>query len=326
MVMRIRGAFPAAGSERRSRIGLMLEMIALHHQIAVLQRNITRRPCFRSSDRLLWIFLSRWWLGWRESLMIVQPETVLRRRRNGLSAIWGYRSRGRWRGGRPRVSCEIRHLIAWIARENFLWGAPRIHGEILKLGFTVSQATVSRYMPAPGRRPTQSWRTYFHNQAIAFSHTRDPEEQSDSECRGLHVCSYWGKLVQFTVAQMSTVCTRLCRWLGYKLLRLNAQRTGLLSGQRDRGAMHRARRVAAVPGHSWNVQGNRRQTAVPLRSTPYEARASPWLWPQATQDVTLARSGAGFRYAVYDPLRPTRRTHQGHCEPSGRPSWLIHNG
>jgi hypothetical protein len=85
MAMRIRGAFPAAGSERRSPIGLMLEMIALHRQIAVLQRNITRRPCFRSSDRLLWIFLSRWWLGWRESLMIVQPETVLRWDR----APWG---------------------------------------------------------------------------------------------------------------------------------------------------------------------------------------------------------------------------------------------
>src|SRR5271154_1908178 len=69
--------------------------------------------------------------------MIVQAETVLRWRRNGWSAIWGYRSRGRWRGGRPRVSSEVRHLITQMARENFLWGAPRIHGELLMLGFTV---------------------------------------------------------------------------------------------------------------------------------------------------------------------------------------------
>jgi hypothetical protein len=125
-----------------------LESIALRHQIAVLERSRTRRPCFRRFDRLLWILLSRWWSAWRESLVIVQPETVMRWRCSGWSAMWKYRSRGRWRGGRPRVSGEVRGLIARMAHENFLWGAPRIHGELLMLGFTVSQATVSRYMPA----------------------------------------------------------------------------------------------------------------------------------------------------------------------------------
>ena len=139
------GAVPVARSELRTRTALVLESIALRHQIAVLERSRTRRPCFRRFDRLLWILLSRWWPQWRESLMIVQAETVLRWRRNGWSAIWRYRSRGRWRGGRPRVSSEVRHLITQMARENFLWGAPRIHGELLMLGFTVSQATVSRY-------------------------------------------------------------------------------------------------------------------------------------------------------------------------------------
>ena len=141
-----------------------MEVIALRHQVAVLQRNRTRRPCFRTSDRLLWILLSRWWQRWRESLIIVQSETILRWRRQGLSLIWGYRSRGRWRGGRPRIAREIRGLIAQIARENFLWGAPRIHGELLKLGFLVSQATVSRYMPEPYRRRSQTWRTFIQNQ------------------------------------------------------------------------------------------------------------------------------------------------------------------
>jgi hypothetical protein len=97
-----RGAFVVARSELRTRTALLLELIALRHQIAVLERSRTRRPCFRRSDRLLWILLSRWWRGWRDSLVIVQPEAVLRWRRNGWSAIWRYRSRGRWRGGRPQ--------------------------------------------------------------------------------------------------------------------------------------------------------------------------------------------------------------------------------
>jgi putative transposase len=146
------------------RMELELEVIALRHQLAVLhrqrpgrprlfcidrllwvwlyrvwprclERSGTRRPCFRLWDRLFWILFSRWWPLWRDSLIIVQPETVLRWRREGWSALWRYRSRGRWRGGRPRVSNEVRHLIVRMARENFLCGAPRIHGELLILGF-----------------------------------------------------------------------------------------------------------------------------------------------------------------------------------------------
>src|ERR1700681_2109977 len=106
---------PVARSEPRSLVALLLESLALCHQIAVLERSGTRRPCFRRIDRLLWILLSRWWSGWRESLMIVQPETVLRWRRNSWVALWSYRSSGRWRGGRPRVSSEVRQLIAQMA-------------------------------------------------------------------------------------------------------------------------------------------------------------------------------------------------------------------
>jgi hypothetical protein len=132
----------APGSEPRTLAALRLESIALRHQIVVLERSRTRRPCFRLWDRLFWILFSRWWAQWRDSLIIVQPETVLRWRRDGWSALWRYRARGRWRGGRPRISSEVRHLIIRMARENFLWGAPRIHGELLMLGFSVSQATV----------------------------------------------------------------------------------------------------------------------------------------------------------------------------------------
>src|ERR1700736_2161675 len=98
------GAVPVARGEPRTRTALLLDAIPLRHQIAVLERSRTRRPYFRRIDRLFWILLSRWWPQWRESLIIVQPETVLRWRREGWSALWRYRARGHWRGGRPRGS------------------------------------------------------------------------------------------------------------------------------------------------------------------------------------------------------------------------------
>ena len=177
-------SLPVAESEPRNYSSLLLESLALRHQIAVLKRSQTPRPCFRFIDRLCWILLSRWWPQWRESLVIVQAETVLRWRRNGWSVLWRYRSRGRWRGGRPRVSIKVRHLIAQMVRENFLWGAPRIHGELLMLGFTVSQATVSRYLPAPSRRPTQSWRTFVRNQALAFGEYSEERSREDGRPHG----------------------------------------------------------------------------------------------------------------------------------------------
>jgi hypothetical protein len=128
----------APGSEPRTLAALLLESIALRHQIAVLERSRTRRPCFRLWDRLFWILFSRWWPQWRDSLIIVHSETVLRWRRDGGSALWRYRARGRWRGGRLRISSVVRHLIVgWPAE--LLWCAPRIHGELLMLGFSVSQ-------------------------------------------------------------------------------------------------------------------------------------------------------------------------------------------
>jgi hypothetical protein len=150
----------------RCRGELLLELIVLRHQIAVLQRTGTRRPCFCPSDRLFWVLLSRWWVNWQRDLMIVQPATVLRWSRQGLWTIWTSGSPSRWCGGRPRIDSEIRALILRMSQENFLWGAPRIHGELLKLGFDVSQATVSRYMPRRSYPPSQSWRTFLRNQRV----------------------------------------------------------------------------------------------------------------------------------------------------------------
>ena len=150
----------------RRRGELLLELIILHHQLAVLQRTGTRRPCFRPTDRLFWVLLSRLWVDWRRGLMIVQPATVLRWRRQGLRSIWTSGSRGRWRGGRPRIDREIRDLIVRMSRENFLWGAPRIHGELLKLGSTCRRLRCPATCRGGSASPSQGWRTFLRNQVV----------------------------------------------------------------------------------------------------------------------------------------------------------------
>src|SRR6516225_6217828 len=131
----------------RTRSALVLENLALRHQLAVLQRT-ARRPRLRPSDRVSWVLLSRLWGGWAEAVSIVQPEMVLRWHRTGFRLFWTWKSR-RHRPGRPAVAPEVRALIRRMADANPLWGSPRIHGELWKLGLAISQATVSKYL---GRR------------------------------------------------------------------------------------------------------------------------------------------------------------------------------
>lgn len=147
----------------RSRQALILENATLRHQIEVLRRNSTR-PTLRWRDRAFWDLLSCIWPDWRRVLYIVQPETVIRWHRQGFRYYWRWKSRPR-RPGRPRISRETRELIRQMSRENPLWGAPRIHGELPKLGIGVGEATVSRYMVRPERSPSQSWRTFLVNHA-----------------------------------------------------------------------------------------------------------------------------------------------------------------
>jgi hypothetical protein len=168
MIRFYRDAIESAREDQRVRRALAWECVALQHQLAVLRRSGTRCPRFRPIDRLFWVFMSWWWPAWCNALKIIQPATVLRWRRHGIALIWKYRSGGRWRGGRPRIAPETRQLIREMARANFLWGAPRIHGELLKLGLNVSQATVSRYMPRRDYPPTQTWRTFLRNQAFGI--------------------------------------------------------------------------------------------------------------------------------------------------------------
>jgi transposase InsO family protein len=147
----------------RSRRRLESENLALRHQVAVLRRSAPRRLRLRSSDRFLFALLYRLWPGVLASVVVVKPETVVRWHRSGFKAFWRWKSRGR--PGRPRVPEEIRDLIREVSLANPLWGAPRIHGELLKVGIEVAQSTVAKYMVKGRRPPSQSWRSFLRNHA-----------------------------------------------------------------------------------------------------------------------------------------------------------------
>ena len=140
---------------------LALENLALHQQLAVYRRTAPR-PRLHTRDRLFWAGLARIWTGWRQALVLVAPDTVLRWQRLRFREYWARRSR-RPTGGRPALEAEIAALIRKMAAANPLWGAPRIHGELLKLGIEISERTVSRLMPKRRFGPSQTWRTFLAN-------------------------------------------------------------------------------------------------------------------------------------------------------------------
>jgi len=137
------------------------DVMALRHQVMTLQRKLGRRPSLTRWDRLLFVALYHVQPEVLRSVAIVRPETVVRWHRAGFRLLWTRRSRGK--PGRPRISQDLRRLIRQISGENPLWGAPRIHGELLKLGITVSQSTVASYMVRHRRPPSQGWRTFLVN-------------------------------------------------------------------------------------------------------------------------------------------------------------------
>ena len=143
---------------------LALENLALRQQLAIVQRKTTR-PKLSKADRAFWVALCRLWPDWQNALLIVKPQTVIGWHRKGFKLYWTWKSRKRT--GRPPIDPEIRTLIRRIVRENPTWGAPRVHGELLMLGFEVGEATVSRYMPLRRKPPSHSWRAFLQN------HTQD---------------------------------------------------------------------------------------------------------------------------------------------------------
>ena len=144
----------------RSRASLELELIALRHQVTILRRQRPGRPQLSSLDRLLWVWLYRIWPQVIDAMVLVKPATVVQWHRNGFRLYWRWRSR---RPGRPKIGTEIRDLIRRMSKANPLWGAPRIHGELLKLGIKISQATVGRWMPWRPKVPSPTWRTFLRN-------------------------------------------------------------------------------------------------------------------------------------------------------------------
>jgi putative transposase len=136
--------------------------LALRHQIGVLKRSARKRPKLTAADRLFWVFLCRVWDDWRSALDIVQPATVIAWHRQGFRLFWTWKIR-HGQVGRPAVTCEVRDLIRKMSRENPLWGAPHIHGELLKLGIEVGETSVAKYMVRHRQPPSQTWRTFLDN-------------------------------------------------------------------------------------------------------------------------------------------------------------------
>ena len=147
----------------QSRVSLEAEILVLRHQLNVLRRKSPKKLSFTSMDRLVFAGLYRVAPGMLDALAIVKPETVIRWHRAGFRAYWRWKSKPR--GGRPKTPWEIRHLIREMSLANPLWGAPRIHGELLKLGIDVGQTTVAKYMARGRRPPSQGWKTFLHNHA-----------------------------------------------------------------------------------------------------------------------------------------------------------------
>jgi transposase InsO family protein len=148
----------------KPRARLIAENVCLRQQLVVLKRR-QKRPSLRDADRRFWILASRWFGRWREMLLVVQPETVLRWHRKGWKAYWSWRSRRRL-GGRQRIPLELRELIRRMARDNPLWGQQRIQGELAELGFTVCARTVAKYMRRPwSGQPSPGWRQFLAQHA-----------------------------------------------------------------------------------------------------------------------------------------------------------------
>ena len=145
---------------------LEAEIVMLRHQLNVLRRRVPSKPRLAAADRLLLVWLYRLFPSVLNAVTIVQPETVIRWHRTGFRLYWRWKSRSR--GGRPKIPGEIRLLIREMSLANRLWGAPRIHGELLKLGIEVAQSTVAKYMARSGRGRSQTWKTFVRNHSAGI--------------------------------------------------------------------------------------------------------------------------------------------------------------
>ena len=151
----------------KSRRRLEAENLFLRHQLNIALRRAPPRLRLHGSDRALLVWITRIWPNLLDLAQVVQPETILRWHRAGFKVFWRWKSRNR--PGRPKIDRGLRDLIEWMSSENPLWGASRIHGELLMLGFEVAQSTVSKYMARPSKPPSQTWKTFLRNHAEAIA-------------------------------------------------------------------------------------------------------------------------------------------------------------
>src|SRR5437773_3395367 len=151
----------ALSSVFKTRAALQLENLALRHQLGVLHRSV-KKPKLTPLDRLLWAWLCGVWDDWRSALIVVKPETVIAWHRKGFRLFWTWKV-GHGQPGRPSVPKDIRDLIRLMSRANPTWGAPRIHGELLKLGMNIGETSVSKYLVRHRKPPSQTWRTFLEN-------------------------------------------------------------------------------------------------------------------------------------------------------------------
>ena len=151
----------------KSQARLEAEIVMLRHQLNVLRRRLPAKPRLTVADRLIFVWLYRLFPSVLSAVTVVQPETIIRWHRAGFRLYWRWKSRSR--GGRPEVPIEIRGLIRRMSLENPLWGAPRIHGELLKLGIEVAQSTVAKYMTRREGGSSQTWKTFLHNHAAGIA-------------------------------------------------------------------------------------------------------------------------------------------------------------
>src|SRR6267378_596352 len=147
----------------KSKSRLEAENAVLRHQLMVLQRKVRGRAHLTNNDRWFFVQMYRWFPSIMKVVTIIEPETLVRWHRAGFRRYWRWKSRSR--GGRPQIDLELRTLIRQMSMENLLWGAPRIHGELLKLGFSAAQSTVAKYMVKRQGPPSQGWRTFLRNHA-----------------------------------------------------------------------------------------------------------------------------------------------------------------
>ena len=186
----------------RPELLLEAENAALRQQLIILQRKVRGRVRLTNSDRLFFVLLYRWFPSILKTMTVVKPETLVRWHRAGFRRYWRWKSSNL--GGRPPISAELRALIRRMSLENALWGAPHIHGELLKLGFTVAQSTVAKYLAKPGDgRSGQSWSTFLHNHLLLLSQKVAAGTRSDSDNRRDSGISGWR--LRWISEQLATV-------------------------------------------------------------------------------------------------------------------------